>query len=257
MQDNMDEYTDATTMGAKGQSGVGIVPLPSPITTSQPVDTNAFKVVSPGHGGSGKAIRLAYTGAYQYAINWATNNNPRPAALATNYFSYWARVTMSKPLTSPLAVKWFEAWHSSDRIQWNTHDHLPWTGGDPNQTYWQVYDQGRGTTSQGDQPVGPYFTNIDDGQWHRFTFQYRPNTSAGSRDGFARMWVDGTKVIDISAATIGVTPPGGNKVWCNADDVDALAVNAGILYTRWGSAQTTSTPAWTYDIDDFTWWTTP
>jgi hypothetical protein len=68
------------------------------------------------------------------------------------------------------------------------------------------------------------------------------------------MWIDGIKVIDISASAVGVTPPGGAKTWCEVDDIDALAVANGILYVRFGSTQTTTTPAWTYDIDDFVWW---
>jgi hypothetical protein len=155
-----------------------------------------------------------------------------------------------------LAVKWFEAWHNSgkDRVQWNTHDHLPCptTGG--HNTWWQVYDQSRETNCQGNQPVSPFFDQVADGQWHRFTYQYRPNTSAGSRDGIARMWIDGVKIIDISAATIGVTPPGGLKPWCDAKDVDSLAVNDGISYLFFGSTETTTAPAWTYDIDDLQWW---
>jgi hypothetical protein len=68
------------------------------------------------------------------------------------------------------------------------------------------------------------------------------------------MWVDGVKIIDISAATIGVTPPGGSKPWCLADDVDALAVNDGIHELWWGSTQTLRSAAWTYDVDDLIWW---
>ena len=94
---------------------------------------------------------------------------------------------------------------SSDRVQWNTHDHLPCQTDDHHPTYWQVYDQSRETTCQANQPVGPYFNDVADNQWHRFTYEYRPNSAAGARDGVARMWVDGVKVIDVSAAAIGVT----------------------------------------------------
>jgi hypothetical protein len=68
------------------------------------------------------------------------------------------------------------------------------------------------------------------------------------------MWIDGTKVIDVSAATIGVTPPGGEKPWCLADDVDALAINEGVVNLRFGGPQTTNPPDWTYDVDDLVWW---
>jgi hypothetical protein len=183
---------------------------------------------------------------------------PSTPTLATHYFQYYARVNINGTLTGALAVKWFEAWHvHQDRVQWNTHDHLPCSKPDSHGTYWQVYDQSRETTCQGNQPVGPYFSDITDNQWHRFTYAYRPNSAAGARDGFAKMWIDGTLVIDIEKATIGVTPPGGEWPWCLADDVDNLAVNDGMFNQFWGSTQTTSTPTWTYDIDDYKWWITP
>jgi hypothetical protein len=71
------------------------------------------------------------------------------------------------------------------------------------------------------------------------------------------MWIDGKKVIDVSAATIGVTPPGGEKVWCTAEDVDALADDDPVDHIAWGATQTGRTPPWTYDLDDFVWWWTP
>ena len=84
-----------------------------------------------------------------------------------------------------------------------------------------------------------------------------PNSAAGAEDGFARMWVDGKKIIDVSKATIGVVPAGGVKAWCTAADVDALAANTPTTHVNWGSTQTNTTSAWNLDVDDFTWWTTP
>jgi hypothetical protein len=257
-QDNMDAYTDATSMGTAPQGTVArIVPHPSPVTVSRPVDVTANQVITPGRNGNGKALRMSNSGADQTGSNFMTVNNTPTANNTTHYLQYWARVHFSSPLQSPVAVKWFMAWHrqsSSTRTQWNTHDHLPCPSG-YRETYWQVWDQLE-TTCQGNQPVGPYFEDVIDNQWHRFTFAFRSNTSAGSRDGFARMWVDGVKVIDVSGATIGVTPPGGEKPWCGADDVDALANNDTIDHVWWGGVQTSYvTSPWTYDIDDFTWWT--
>ena len=62
------------------------------------------------------------------------------------------------------------------------------------------------------------------------------------------------KMIDISIATCGVTPPGGEKTWCEVDDIDALATADGLGFLKWGGTQTTTTPSWTYDFDDFIWW---
>ena len=252
-QDNMESYSTATAMGSTALAGARIVPVPSPYTNSTPVETDHNEVISTGR--TGKALRMIYTGAYQWGSDFATVLTAPQADTATHYFQYWARVTFAAPLTSPLSVKWFMAWHRNlDRVQWNTH----WPARAHTQatrsTIWQVYDQGRETSGQGDQPVGPYFDQVSDAQWHRYTYAYRVNSAPGRRDGFARMWVDGVQMIDISAATIGVTPPGGTKPWCLAEDVDALAANEGIAAIRWGAPQTTTSPAWTYDIDDVLWW---
>ncbi|HET7188877.1 MAG TPA: hypothetical protein VFI52_12025, partial [Gemmatimonadaceae bacterium] len=230
-----------------------IAPNPSPILVSRPIDASKNQLI-PGRNG-GTALRGAFTGVYQDGTEWEALNVPIPIDTATHYFQYWARITLSAPLTNTLNVKWFEAWHrNTDRVQWNTHWPDPGHPGANCNTCWQVYDQGHGTFGQGDQPVGPDFNKAADGQWHRFTYAYRPQTRAGARDGFAKMWVDGVKIIDISAATLNVVPPGGDKVWCGTEDLDGIAVNDGIRVVVWGSTQTTSTPPWTYDIDDFVWW---
>jgi len=162
---------------------------------------------------------------------------------------------MIAALNGVLAIKFFEAYHRDyTRVQWNTHDHLPCPAQGGVGTYFQVYDQGA-TSCQGNQALKPFAQDvIVDRQWHRYTFQYRPNTSRGSRDGIARMWIDGTKVIDISAAAVGVTPAGGYKSWCNLDDIDALSTQ-GIEYIRWGGQLSTEPGSpFTLDIDDFVWW---
>jgi hypothetical protein len=253
MKDDMDSYTTAAQMGANPVgTAPRIVPIPAPVTTSSPVSNKNDVIV--GRNGTGKAARLLYTGIYQDGANLETMNTVRQPATATHYFQYWARVNLSLPFAGTIAVKWFEAWHAAfDRVQWNTHDHLPCPTSSRS-TYFQVYDQSRETTCQGNQPIGPYFSDIADNKWHRYTYSYKPNTAKGSRDGFARMWIDGVKMIDVSAATIGVTPPGGEKPWCLANDVDALANGDGIVSLRWGSTQTTTSPSWTYDIDDVMWW---
>ncbi|HET7188412.1 MAG TPA: Ig-like domain-containing protein [Gemmatimonadaceae bacterium] len=254
IQDNFDSYTSVTAMGATPMgTAPRIAPNPSPLLVSRPIDASKNQLI-PGRNG-GTALRGAFTGTYQDGTEWEALNVPIPADTATHYFQYWARVTLSAPLTNTLNVKWFEAWHrTTDRVQWNTHWPDPGHPGANCNTCWQVYDQGRATYGQGDQPVGPDFDQTADGQWHRFTYAYRPQTRAGARDGFAKMWVDGVKIIDISAATLNVVPPGGDKVWCGTQDLDAIAINEGIRVVVWGSTQTTDTPPWTYDVDDFIWW---
>ena len=73
------------------------------------------------------------------------------------------------------------------------------------------------------QPVGPYFDQVNDGHWHRLTIGWWSPTGAATRDGYVRAWLDGTKIIDLEQATVGVTPPGGTKPWCIQGEVDAIA----------------------------------
>ena len=258
LQDDIEGYSDVVSMGATSTWNTypRIVPNPSPVTTSQPVQASSNQLISPGHGGTGKAIRMLYDGSYQGSSKFETINLPDIPDLATHYMQYYGRVTFAQPLTGPLAVKWFLGWHkySSTRVEWNTrYPSTAYRPGDTNPTIWQVIDQADAPTN-GDQPVGPYPLKVFDGQWHRFTYSYRPNTSKGARDGFARMWVDGVKVIDVSAAACGTTPPGGTHAWCTLADVDNLDAGDGIRQIDWGWTQTTETPAWTYDVDDVKWW---
>ena len=248
--DNMDAYTSTTAM--QSYSGSGMAWKNIFVTNLD----NSQQVITPGYGGTGQALREVYSGANQDSHTWDLINVPTMPDTTTHYFQYWGRVTVSGSLGSTvLAFKWFMAFHrDGNRIQWNTHDHLPCALQNGNvASYWQVYDTGGETTCQANQPVGPYPKDVFNGQWHRFTYEYKPNTAPGSRDGIARMWIDGTKVIDISASAVGVTPAGGYKTWCNWDDLDALSTQ-GINMVRWAGNLTTVTPAFTVDMDDFRWW---
>ncbi len=247
--DDMDEYTSVANM----QAYTG--PAMSWKNIFVATLNNTQRLIKPGHGGTGQALREVYSGADQETHTWDLINMPTLPDTTTHFFQYWARVTVASPLgRTVLAFKWFMAFHrDGNRVQWNTHDHLPCAAIAPSSFVWQVYDAGGGTTCQANQPVGPYPAAVFDGQWHRFTYEYRPNTAPGSRDGIARMWVDGTKLIDVSAAAVGITPAGGYKSWCQWDDVDGLSTE-GIDLIRWAGNLTTVTPPFTVDMDDFRWW---
>jgi hypothetical protein len=97
---------------------------------------------------------------------------------------------------------------------------------------------------------------VDGGQWHRVTYAYKSHVSSSNKDGFARMWLDGKKIIDISQAMVGVVPPGAPYEWCTQADVDFIYVGAdgtvdGISFA---GPQTTTEGAWTLDWDDFVMW---
>jgi hypothetical protein len=263
MQDNMESYTTATAMGAVVlPAGPRLVPIPSPNQTGGAVSVTQNQVITPGRDGTGQAVRLGQPGVAQLGAQWTTAQTPAVTNnLATHYIQYWARVN-APGLNNALAIKWFEAWHrisgaTGGRVQFSTHDHLPCVQSVAQTTYWQLYDNGVNTTCQATQPIGPFFSTINDNQWHRFTYSYRAHTSAVSRDGFARMWIDGTLIIDVSQPMCGVTPPNGEKPWCALDDLDALGVNDGIGFLIFGGTQTTATVPWTLDMDDLLWWWAP
>jgi hypothetical protein len=215
-------------------------------------------VISPGRNGSGKAMRLAYDGVYQESHNLATIGVPPQPDNQVVYIQYYARVTAptSWPLSQALAVKWIEAWHvhsQNTRIQWNMRYPSTANYGAPSPTVWQPLDQAE-APNNGDQPFGPYFGQIANGQWHRFTHAYRSHGSSSVKDGFAKMWIDGVLVIDVEQSTVGVTPPGGSAPWCSQATLDNLATADGIAYLNFGGPQTTTTGSWTYDFDDLMWW---
>jgi trimeric autotransporter adhesin len=252
-QDSMDGYTSAHDMWLGHLANNPGIHFEQ---TDFGEDPDSTLLISPGRGGSGKALRLVYSGGYQDGHSWTLRNGPALPDTTTHFFSYWGRVTVAGPMPfNGMPVKWFMAWHATNRVEWDTHDYspcnvYPTTGA---HTFWQVYDNGP-SACQGNQPIGPYPDDVFNGQWHRFTYQYRPNTTAGSRDGVARMWLDGIKVVDVSAAACGTTPPGGYKTWCGTDDIDALNTAGIIGYLQWGSTLTKDTPPFTIDIDDFIWW---
>ena len=172
-------------------------------------------------------------------------------------FQYWGKIGGLVSHRGPGPnVKWFLVFHAdrSGRIQWNTNAPRCFVGG--HEPVWQVFNNSGDTGCQGNQPVGPYLTEgVADNQWHRFTYMYKANSAPGARDGIARMWIDGTKIIDVSISAVGITPPGGVKTWSELDDLDGIEDADGTSKLTWGSIQTQhATPPWNLDIDDFTWW---
>lgn len=264
MQDPFTQYTSIASMGAfpAVYSNPYFAPQPSPVTDGNPVDSGASLIT--GFDGTGHAYRMSYSGANQESHNLVTLGIGTQPDNKSVYITHQARVTKSGSFGSTaLNVKWLEGVHndasSGQRTQWNTRfgtdGYSP-----PVPETWEVIDTGGEIDSCGAQPVAPWPTDVFDGNVHNFAYAYQPNSAPGARDGFQRMWVDGTKVLDVSAATIGVTPSGGAKVWCTVNNVDRLddrASGAGIAFLRFGAVQTVSvgsTPAWTLDIDNVTWW---
>jgi len=221
-----------------------------------------------GRGLLGKALRLAYINGGGERFIWKTHPEnssswygPATAALV---LQYWFRIAKNGgPGGGPgygstaVGMKWVEFWYvgAPYRVQFSVTAGNATTG-----PLWHVNAGSKGPV--GYQPVGPYWNDVNDNQWHRVTYLYQPNSVAGGTDGVARMWIDGTKIVDVSAAAAGVTPPGGTKVWCTLADVTRLdtyqtgMINLGEYMNGARGDGVTDLPM-TLDFDDFLWWKLP
>jgi hypothetical protein len=111
----------------------------------------------------------------------------------------------------------------------------------------------------GVQPVAPYWNNVNDNQWHRVTYLYQPASARGASDGIARMWIDGTKIVDVSASAAGIVPPGGTHAWCTTAQVQQVDT-AGIGEIHLGEYLNGGDGAdfpMALDVDDFRFWVLP
>ena len=249
--------------------------------TSWKYDGNV--TVAPGHSGNG--INIHYDGApncgYQETHGVAlTGASGAPTGKAATVVQYWAKYTTDSPapvacqqgfgttLTSVdpnnpsmgnaiVQIKNIMLWHDNGtRFQFDLHSHqggCPIYG--PSYTMIEAIDQADlGCNSS--QPLGPFFKDFANGSWHRWTILYKPNTAQGSRDGMARLWIDGTLVIRLDKNACGVKPPGGWKTWCDLAELDALySGSSGVSFLEWAANRTDQTGiAFSMAIDDVKWW---
>jgi len=234
------------------------------------------KQFSPGYDGSvmtvpgrsgGLAVQWHYVGKYQETHGvQTTGKSVTPTGKATMVLQYWLRFQADPghSLTSTDAngsgnaivqIKNIMLWHDQNRFQIMTHGHGGCPKYGPSYSMLGVIDQAD-VGCESDQPVGPFLKNFADGQWHRWTILYKPNSAQGSRDGIARLWIDGTLVIRIEKDAVGVTPPGGWKPWCTAEELDALYSGSyGVGLIEWGANRTDDSGIpFTMAIDDVQWW---
>ena len=233
-------------------------------TNGGPGVDNGVTVV-PGH--SGNAVQFHYDGSPLETHGVVTTGPVTQTGKAPTVVQYWARYTADPgySLTSTDAngigssivqIKNIMLWHDANRFQIDLHSHqggCPIYG--PSYTMLEVIDQVDGGCNSS-QPVGPFFKNFADAQWHRWTILYKPNSGQGSRDGMARLWIDGTLAIRIDKAACGAKPTGGWKQWCDSSELDALySGNYGVGFLEWGANRTDQSGiAFTYAIDDVKWW---
>ena len=258
--DNMDQYTTPHDMDGWPDPSI------HPFYPDQ--YPNNYAVITSAHGIGGKALRLVYDKGNGDRFIWKTN----PENVSTWYapgtaafvLQYWFRISKNGgPGGGPgygstaVGMKWVEFWNVGNgaRTQFSVTAGNSSTG-----PLWHVNPASRGPV--GYQPVGPYWNQLNNNQWHRVTYLYQPASSPGATDGVARMWVDGTKIVDVSAAAAGITPPGGTKVWCTLAEVATLDVaQTGMInlgeYMNGGLGDGVTDLPMALDFDDFMWWKLP
>ena len=245
--------------------------------------------VTLGTGRSGQAAQWHYDGVYQEIHGvFLPDGAVKPTGKSTVVVQYWAKFTpdtagqfqRTDANGNPNAmfqIKNIMLWHTANgdnnRFQIMTHMHGACPKYGPAYTMLGVVDMGGADGDLGctsDQPVGPFLNSFANAQWHRWTIMFRPNTSQGSRDGLARLWIDGALVIRmdrqacVADVTAEVSQPiaGGWKAWCDLAELDALYSGAnGISGIQWGANRTDApTPGmnvgmpFTMAIDDVRWW---
>jgi hypothetical protein len=239
-----------------------------------------------GRGGTGQALR-SYVHAdpahAQQSVAWLAPWQPN----GLNYsgrkvvIQYWVRISAGGT-PGTYGMKWMEAWFTSsslsqNRIQWSNE-----AGTDARPLFHMVLGANPGNpVIRTRQPIGPYWDQFNDGQWHRITHLWVLNSSSSylntggntsatetytgtsSRDGRVAMWIDGKKMMDYSQATVGVVPPGGTGVWATQGDVDFIPGVTGsnsvgpLSFLEFPGVFNGSPVAWTLDHDDMQIWAQP
>lgn len=265
------------SMGAAGAPGPGprLAPYPSPAVNGQPMIPGECSIVTEG---ARKFLRCFYAtkNAQQGPAWWVVGH--KAANVPATAEHCWGGIfrVHGEIAGQEIAVKFMRMWLRQTPtqpvpfVQWSTHNHLPYPGSIENQpTLFQLYS-GAGDEAepypighdQGTQPHGPYLANLVGGE-HELLWGFKPHSAVDVLDGFARFWIDGQKVLDVSAATARVTPPGGAKQWCGPWILESLPVAAQIdaVYgpAIGGTMSTLSKPPWAleFDVDSFLWWVRP
>ena len=211
-----------------------------------------------GRSGSGIALRGNVRGGIgETGITWRSPNNPRMIGTYTGtlIMQYWFRLSVNAPVGA-VGYKWWMMWYKNDpnssRIQVSP------VGGPS--ARWAInsgmFDGN--SSGYGYQYQGPFWDHaagkLNDGNWHRWTVTYRPNTSynypsAGSRNGLLQVWVDAIQIIDVSAAGVAT----GHCTNADLDKISTLQID------RFTFIGTLNDPPsnFTVDIDDFKVWNVP
>ena len=225
------KYSSLTAAGAA--DGVYNVPWfaphPSPVQDGNPVDPSSAAILPTGGKSGGKAIQSLFLpiASGQNGGRWGITGTGMTVSNSDVLFeTYWIKGT-GAPVNAT-AIKFHQiddADTGGARTQTSTRFTQGFVGHDPAQvTFFQVL-----ATSEADdfgqQPFGPYLPDIFDGSYHRFTWSQAGHASSANKDGWVKMWIDGTLVLWVQQTVVGVTPTGGFKAWCTQAVVDYLRTN--------------------------------
>jgi hypothetical protein len=132
-------------------------------------------------------------------------------------FRFWFKISQYNGMAGQAGWKFFEMWRP-DGIQRTQLSFLTLT--DPTASLCMNYDS---TGAVGLTPFGASYNlpTINDNTYHKLTLLRKSQTGTNG-DGYTQVWIDGFKMLDISQAAVGITPPGGSKVWCTQAEVNLV-----------------------------------
>ena len=260
--------------------------------------TYGANLIITGRGGTGHALRLKYDGVSNGSgqevhawTRWTFDGVAGKVGHAV-YVQFWFRIVPGVPSPYPLGstgtgynldtdngttanghiikVKWLELVASVGggvRNQFNTEYSLrdvstPFVGAGGEGTIFNF--MGGSEIGDAQQVRGPWAYQYA-GQWVRVTYKYMtPTNTSGSNDGIGQMWLNGTKIIDCSAASLNVPVPsalgvdthtGTTPTWCDQTALNNFVMaNDAISGIRLGSVQTSGLWPFSIDYDDFVVW---
>lgn len=240
-----DRHAARFTGPTSGGQTVGFVAI------GPPIDYDRYQIIA-GRDGTGLALRATYlaTNGSQQTTTWSTSRTPPTIDTnSTMVVQMYIRVQSDwSPGTG--GTKWMEFWFpgngSSGRMQTGF-----FSGTEENPLpawHWSSHPSGPPYSQDIFPRAGSFqWLDINNGNWYRHTWQYKPASELLVSDGVFRYWINGVKVIDLS--TTGVT-----EGYSNLTEVQSLP-NLSVLSLAFPDVLVDSVnPGGTIDYDDFTWW---
>lgn len=207
--------------------------------------------LSPGRRGAGTVSFTVF-----YASTTGGNQNRH---VATRPVSGFGSYTAGAAVVMQCYMRWSSSWNGFNGsaghklFQWyvaggGSHSQVSMTS--INGSVYRFRPNIAGADCSGSACPFPAYNlpNIDDNAWHRITVLSHPSN-------MLRVWFDGVKVVDISAAALSEgTPPGGDKAWTTQADVDRLPNLGSAALVLLGETANDVTDAFDLGVDDLKVW---